>query len=323
MAKKRKKFFEQEERLPFDFLPESTPNGISITLDPLRYPIWTENKARLIEHYLYLFVQITKHGTYIDGFAGPQDLNKPELWPEMWAAKLVLESEPKRLRHFYLFDKGRKQYKALKALEAEQPVVDKKGKKIYREIVVKQGDFNVLVHELLSPRPIRESEATFCLLDQRTFECHWQTVEALAKYKKEGRKIELFYFLAIAWLDRALAAQKKTKVIEDWWGRDDWPNLREMGTQVRVNTFTDRFKDELGYKWVMAWPIFKRQNTGNIMYYMIHATDHPAAPQLMHRAYHESVKPKAPPKEVQMELAGLIEEYGEEDPEDFNGEQEK
>jgi three-Cys-motif partner protein len=315
MAKKRKPF-EQDEVLPFDFLPESTPNGISIALDPLRYPIWTENKARLIEHYLYLFVQITKHGTYIDGFAGPQDINKPELWPELWAAKLVLESEPKRLRHFYLFDIGRKQVKALNALKEEQSPVDKKGRKLYREVIVQKGDFNVLLHELLKPRPIREKEATFCLLDQRTFECHWKTVKALADYKKIERKIEIFYFLPIAWLDRALAAQKETKVIQDWWGRDDWPDLRKMDSQKRMTTFADRFKDELGYKWVMSWPIFKRQNTGNIMYYMIHATDHPAAPHLMHRAYHESVKPKAPPKEVQMELAYFIEKYGEEDPDD-------
>ena len=37
-----------------------------------QHSIWTENKAKLIERYLYYFVLITKHGTYIDGFAGPQ-----------------------------------------------------------------------------------------------------------------------------------------------------------------------------------------------------------------------------------------------------------
>src|ERR1700730_5630268 len=50
-------------------------------------PLWTENKARLIERYLYYFVLITKHRTYIDGFAGPQHS------PENWAARLVLETE--------------------------------------------------------------------------------------------------------------------------------------------------------------------------------------------------------------------------------------
>ena len=52
----------------------------------LKYPLWTENKARLIERYLYYFVLITKHGTYIDGFAGPQKKEPPFTW----AAKFVL-----------------------------------------------------------------------------------------------------------------------------------------------------------------------------------------------------------------------------------------
>src|SRR5579862_7358355 len=65
-----------------------------------RNPIWTECKAKLIERYLFYFVQITFHGTYIDGFAGAQETEKPE----MWAAKLVIESQPRWLRNFYLFE---------------------------------------------------------------------------------------------------------------------------------------------------------------------------------------------------------------------------
>jgi hypothetical protein len=76
---------------------------------PLREPIWTENKAKLIERYLFYFVMITKHGTYIDGFAGPQEPDKPQ----MWAAKLVLESDPRWFRNFYLFDAEEAQVEAL------------------------------------------------------------------------------------------------------------------------------------------------------------------------------------------------------------------
>ena len=59
--------------------------GIDLGAMPLR--VWTENKARLVARYLYYFELITKHGTYIDGFAGPQDPKRPEAW----AAKLVME----------------------------------------------------------------------------------------------------------------------------------------------------------------------------------------------------------------------------------------
>jgi hypothetical protein len=58
---------------------------------PAHRPIWTENKAKLIERYLFYFVLITKHGAYIDGFAAPQDSTNPDAW----SAKLVLGSVPK------------------------------------------------------------------------------------------------------------------------------------------------------------------------------------------------------------------------------------
>lgn len=84
-----------------------------VKLRPLRNPIWTENKARLIERYLYYFVLITKHGTYIDGFAGPQYPDKLNAW----AARLVLETEPKWLRHFFLCDQDERQYAARRRID--------------------------------------------------------------------------------------------------------------------------------------------------------------------------------------------------------------
>jgi hypothetical protein len=59
-------------------------------------PVWTDNKAHFIMRYLRYFVFIMKHGTYLDGFAGPQR----ECDNDSWAAKLVLESEPRWMRHF-------------------------------------------------------------------------------------------------------------------------------------------------------------------------------------------------------------------------------
>ena len=63
----------------------------------IRNPIWSEHKAKFIQQYLRIFVQITKHGAYVDGFAGPQN----EGQAEAWSAELVLKSEPKWLRHFF------------------------------------------------------------------------------------------------------------------------------------------------------------------------------------------------------------------------------
>src|SRR2546425_1819055 len=117
MRKRRQQQDLAQEPLLFE-LPEKQADEIRV--DQLRHPVWTENKAKLIERYLYYFVLVTKHGTYIDGFAGPQRANNPEIW----AAKLVLESEPRRLRHFYLFDESAKQVRHLKALRKEQPAIN-------------------------------------------------------------------------------------------------------------------------------------------------------------------------------------------------------
>lgn len=263
----------------------------------LSHPVWTENKARLIERYLFFFVLITKHGTYIDGFAGPQEPDNPD----MWAAKLVLDSDPQWLRHFYLFEKKRLKVKLLEDIrDARRKVGDN------REIEIYQGDFNTRVYEVLQPTRISQHEATFCLLDQQTFECHWRTIEALARFKEKGKhKIELFYFLAYHWFRRAISAIQKDEIIEAWWGRDDWRTLRTMQPADVKTELVYRLRKELNYQSVKPWPIYSRKDSGSIMYYMIHATDHPEGPIQMSRAYELAVQPLQ--KAEQLTL-GLLEQ---------------
>jgi three-Cys-motif partner protein len=248
--------------------------------------------------YLRYFVFITKHGTYLDGFAGPQE----ECMTDCWAAKLVLESEPRWMRHFHLCDEKKSQVALLEQLKAAQPATASSGSKIARDIRIYRGDFNAKVDEILSAGDITEKEATFCLLDQRTFECQWSTVEKLAGYKRSGHKIELFYFLANGWLERALSGQKDLDVLARWWGQDDWTELRKMSRDERRDALVLRVKRDLGYQSVKAWPIYERQNGGAVMYYMIHATDHPEAPTLMSRAYRHTVLPLEPIEQLKLEL---------------------
>lgn len=252
----------------------------------IQRPVWTENKALLISRYLYYFVMVTKHGTYLDAFAGPQESDQPG----MWAARLVLESKPPWLRRFYLFDKGRAQVRHLQALKEAQPRVPG------RVIAVTSGDCNRTIPALLRRGVIRPREATFCLLDQRTFECHWATVQALAAYKATGPKIELFYFLANGWFDRALSSlgAQGRREVDLWWGRRDWRQLQGLRSWDRAAVVCRRFRDELGYASAKPWAIYDKPAGGRIMYFMIHATDHPKAPDLMRRAYERAVQPKEP-----------------------------
>lgn len=283
-----------QEQLKFFELPEIPKRKHYVRR--LKHPIWTENKAKLIERYLFYFVLITKHGVYIDGFAGPQNPEKTH----MWSAKLVLEYKPRWLRQFHLFDSNPEQIKYLEELKAAQP--PRKTGEPKREVNIYPGDFNLLLPNLLKKKPISEKEATFCLLDQRTFECQWKTVEALSTYKSSGMKIEIFYFLAEGWLGRAIAAQKNTEVLDLWWRNKDWKILRRMKRFERALFLADRFQNELGYESALPWPIHEKKNGGRVMYYMIHATDHPEAPNLMHRAYHKAVSPIENPQQFLFEF---------------------
>jgi three-Cys-motif partner protein len=250
---------------------------------PLVLPVWTANKARLIEQYLSLFVRITRHGTYIDGFAGPQ---YPDV--DQYAAKLVAESEPSRsllhpfknpprLRHLYLFEKDAMKCELLRQLERKDP----------NRVKVFEGDFNWRVNEVLNPEMLKATEATFCLLDQHTFECHWATVKRLADYKRNSAyKIELFYFLANWWLDRAFSGLRDEERGRAWWGSEDWRDVVTMPRPQRAEEVKRRFRQELGYQFSDAFPIHGVEDKDiRVMYYMIHASDHPEALKLMRRAY--------------------------------------
>jgi three-Cys-motif partner protein len=272
----------KEEKLLFELPPQDLRLAEKKFRE--RNPIWTECKAKLIERYLFYFVQITFHGTYIDAFAGPQEVDKPE----MWAAKLVLESIPRWLKNFFLFELAPAQVKFLEELRDNQLPPDKKKKEPKRNIEIYPGDFNENIGKMLTEYPVKNNEATFCLLDQRTFECTWASVETIAAHKKGGNKVELFYFFPEGWINRSIAAKRidRDEDLQTWWGNPNWNELTKMQGATRAQFVCDRFRIELKYKHVYPFPIYERKDKGGrIMYYMIHASDHDEASKLMNRAY--------------------------------------
>lgn len=242
----------------------------------LSCPLWTENKALLIQEYIKLFTYVTKHGAYIDGFAAPQRRNHAA----KCSAKLVLENKPPWVRDFWLCDIDLDGIALLEEMKAANQM---KG----RRVEVVPGDFNTTVETVLGSGRIKEKTATFALLDQRTFECEWSTVERLAAHKK-SIKIELFYFFPTGWIDRSIAAISTATAeaaAERWWGRSDWRTLKGMNGVERANMLADRFRIGLGYRHAHPFAIHDARYKGRTMYHMVHATDHDDAPTLMLRAY--------------------------------------
>ncbi len=105
----------------------------------LRHPLWTENKARLIQEYIKLFTYVTKHGAYIDGFAAPQRRERSDLC----SAKLVLEAEPQRVRELWLCDIDPKGIALLHEIKAAH---ESKRRRIH----VMEGDFNATISTILA-----------------------------------------------------------------------------------------------------------------------------------------------------------------------------
>ena len=72
----------------------------------------------------------------------------------------------------------------------------------------------------------------------------------------------------------------------------------------RAQVFCKRFRDELGYRYSEAFPIYRQGHGSRAMYYMIHASDHPDACALMSRAY-GLVRPEVNAVDVPLPLAEL------------------
>lgn len=254
-------------------IPPVASNAVEI--DSLPSPIWTETKAQLIANYLRLFLMITRHGAYIDGFAGPQDKTNPG----SWAAKLVVEMTPAWMNRFFLCELNRNSYADLQSMLREQPKI--RG----RQLHCKHADFNQWVDDVLASGCVTDKTATFALLDQRSTECHWATVEKLATHKRGTRKIELFYFFPTGWIHRTISETKDTDILDAWWGGNGWRQIEGIKQGQAASLFLRKFQ-ALGYRDVKSWPICSRQfGAGRTMYHMIHATDHLEAPKLMYRAY--------------------------------------
>ena len=278
----------------FDPGPATPSEILTKTLDR---PVWTENKADLIAKYLRYFVFITRHGTYIDAFAGPTEcryhtildcqesprqrtkvvaptsiystnhLNKCNdcsNWPQRTSLGMCRFIKATRIRSFSRYSQW---------------------------------------HRSVKRRP------RFAYWISEPFQCEWQLCEHVSKLRPGTRKVEQFYFLANWWMSRALSGIKTPEGEEKaraWFGQDDWRTLGSLTSLERAEVFADKFKTELGYRSVKPWPIYRRDNaTGGVMYYMIHATDHDEAPKLMYRAYCKAVDPPESVDQLSLALEGF------------------
>ena len=255
-------------------------------LKPTEGHLWTASKSKLIEEYIHRFLLVTRHGAYLDLFAGPQS----ETFNNDWSVKRVLERRSREnpsLRYYAVCDVNPDQIAHLETLahlHSDKP----------HQFKIYNGDANEQIDAILDDLP---DMPTFCLIDQRTLECRWETVRKIASHK-DRYKIEIFYFLAQAWFDRSWKSTKDAEHLKNWWGRRDYQDFVHLGSVYRAEAVCKRFNEELGYVHVHPFSIHEKGEGSKTMYYMIHASDHPRAPVFMSEAYNH----------VRRETAGGIEQ---------------
>ena len=251
--------------------PTPRPPQAPVKIDA---PLWTADKAALIGEYIHLFLMVTKNGVYLDLFAGPQRSGDTH----NWSVRRVLErrTEGPAIRHYAVCDRDPGQARRLRDLG-----------RTHDSFRVYEGDANERVHDMLNEARIGPKTACFCLMDQRTFECQWSVVRAVARHKRNGYKIEVFYFLAQGWIDRAWRSIKDPKRLAAWWGNENYEEFRGLSSPERAEALCKRFVRELGYAYAFPFAIHKKGGGSRTMYYMIHASDHPEACKLMSRAYQQ------------------------------------
>ncbi len=259
---------------------------------------WTLSKLTVLKLYLKQYRRVAGNGSYIDGFAGQGSVAIADNADEqLGSARIAIEA--RAFRHLHLFEKDQATMADLRYnLGYHYPQRRRRGVHLY------EGDFNDEIVRLLDEGLVLRDKPCFAFLDPNSTELAWSTVERLAGYKEPVAppgtcKVELWIlFNTHQAFGRLVDRQSsptyelsgRAKALDRVMGsRDAWWQLYKDGAHINAfaRRYADRLRDELGYGF--AHPqLISDPTTGAPQYFMIHASDHPAAFDFMRWAKTQS-----------------------------------
>jgi three-Cys-motif partner protein len=262
---------------------------------------WTIDKLDVEELYFKLYRRVAGNGSYIDGFAGEGPIRVGDEVVPGSAARALRSGAFKQLR-FYELPRRAQQLREYLAASFDEAQL--------RRCMVQPGDFNQLITADLDQGLIPKDKPCFAFLDPDSTQLDWQTVEVLADYKAGGVppkhcKIELWILFnthqaLIRLVPRQLSqdyARSASAVTLDrvMGGRSAWWDLAEQGAGpgLYAARYCDRL-EELGYRAARPHRILDPR-TRKPQYFMIQASDHPAAFRFMRWAEKESAADRQSP----------------------------
>ncbi len=174
-----------------------------------------------------------------------------------------------------------------------------------RRETVHSGDSNTVLRTLFESNAIDRDRPLFVCLDQNSTELLWATVEMISCFKEldvdaNKCKAELWIlFNQYQVIQRLWPVAPRqagllnpyAKALDGVFGsRDAWEDLWKSKAEplALMHRYCDRLED-LGYQYVL--PQLIKSDAGP-QYYMIHATDHPAAVEFMRWAKNSHSKEK-------------------------------
>ncbi|MBN7371091.1 three-Cys-motif partner protein TcmP [Mycobacteroides abscessus] len=284
---------------------------------------WTRNKLQILADYLPRFnsaSQRSEQRIYLDLMAGePDNVEKHTGEKFDGSPTVALKSDPgfTTLRFGEL---GAKADKLSAALAERFP-----GDNRYRVV---KGDCNETIDEVLRELQPLNWAPTFAFLDQQGAEIHWDTIEKLARFRrnKNNWKTELWILMSPAMIARGVRgtnAEEFERQVSLLYGGDDWLRIKRalhsraitagQYRQEMVNLMRYRLETDLGYQFTHRIPMTMSTNKMTI-FDMVFATDHYVGDRIMQHLYNQAAQrepemmrqARAAKEEKEAEKAGVV-----------------
>jgi len=260
---------------------------------------WTRGKLDILRAYLKEFTTASKRASeriYLDLFAGgTENVDRRSGEEFAGSAEIALGIDNPPFTQLRFFDK---EY-------AEQLRNSLKNKTRGRDVEIFSEDCNDKIGKALSDLTQYNRAPTFAFIDPNGPDCHWSTLESLARFKNpESRfKTEIWLLFADGMFTRSLLRdgnidQDEKEKMTRMFGTEDWVYIYEARCNERldppdarteyVNLMQWNIEKQLGYKWTHILQVFNEQHSP--LYHLIFATDNEAGNRIMAHLYKKALE---------------------------------
>jgi three-Cys-motif partner protein len=259
---------------------------------------WVRDKLSFVELYSPALGHVVKRQWerwyFIDGLAGPGVNYIPQEGDaRVWGSPLIaLQADPPFHRCLML-ELDRSNYEALA----------KRTWDFRPRAHVEQGDVNTDLLPMMSTEIIgrERRHPMLVVLDPQGLEVHWDTVEAIARFRTYSLRAEMLILFPSVGLARAAGAYPQQPASERtlnlFWGDDEWKQLLGIPSAKAPIAALDLYLQKLqglGYNHAFSSAVKKNGNRGPVMYWMVFATDSATGARIMRSCFDHRNQPHLP-----------------------------